>query len=95
MRSLVQDHITATVRIRDVVYYIRIPCLRAWGAAGNGRSMRRQASHRKFSTGRTGQVTALAKPPAPCLSVSAGGGEVLYSQVDQTGADLVLVEHFR
>jgi serine/threonine protein kinase len=49
----------------------------------------------EFSTGRTRQIAALAKPPSSGLSVSADGGVILYSQVDSQTVDLMLVENFR
>jgi Tol biopolymer transport system component len=48
-----------------------------------------------LATGKTRQVATLPKPASGGLSLSPDGRHLLYSQVDQTGADLVLVENFR
>jgi serine/threonine protein kinase len=48
-----------------------------------------------LATGKTRQVAVLPKPPAWGLSLSPDGRHLLYSQTDQTGSDLVLVENFR
>ena len=51
-----------------------------------------------FATGRTRIVTALDNPPFccdPALSVSPDGHTVLYSQVDNSTHDIMLVENFR
>ncbi len=48
-----------------------------------------------LATGKTRQVATLPKPPAGGLSLSPDGRHLLYSQIDQTGADLMLVENFR
>jgi hypothetical protein len=70
---------------RDGIYFNPFPA-----AAG-----RHSIQFYEFSTGRTRRIAALAKPPAAGLSVSAGGGVILYSQVDSQTVDLMLVENFR
>jgi len=51
-----------------------------------------------FATGQASEVTRLVKGPhrfAPGLAVSPDGRSLLYSQMDQSGSDIMMVENFR
>ena len=49
----------------------------------------------EFSTGISKPILTIAKPTSSCLSVSPDERWLLYTQVDQAGSDLMLVENFR
>jgi len=49
----------------------------------------------EFATGKVTRVAPISKPPAPGLAVSPEGRTILYSQIDQRGTELMLVEDFR
>ena len=48
-----------------------------------------------FATKRIRSITTIESPVADYLSVSPDGRWILYSQIDQSGSDLMLVENFR
>jgi hypothetical protein len=48
-----------------------------------------------FATRTVTQVATLARPFRSVLSVSPDGRWLLYSQVDQSGSDIMLIENFR
>jgi hypothetical protein len=48
-----------------------------------------------FASGETRQIATLPERPAWPLSVSADGRQVLYTGIEQSGSDLMLVENFR
>jgi Tol biopolymer transport system component len=48
-----------------------------------------------FATGKIRTVAPMSAPPASGISVSPDGRHLLFSQVDQVGSDLMLVENFR
>lgn len=48
-----------------------------------------------FSTRKVTRVATLARPFRPVLSVSPDGRWLLYTQVDQSGSDIMLMENFR
>jgi hypothetical protein len=48
-----------------------------------------------FKTKRIRSIATIEKPVGSLLSVSPDGRWILYSQIDQTGSDLMLVENFR
>jgi Tol biopolymer transport system component/DNA-binding winged helix-turn-helix (wHTH) protein len=48
-----------------------------------------------FDTSKVTQVAALSKPFSYSLSVSPDGRWLLYTQVDQSGSDIMLMENFR
>ena len=49
----------------------------------------------EFATGKVTRVAPISKPPAPGLAVSPDGRTILYTQTDQEGSELMLVENFR
>jgi hypothetical protein len=51
--------------------------------------------HFDFSTGITKPILTIAKPRLTGLSVSPDERWLLYTQLDQSGMDLMLVENFR
>jgi hypothetical protein len=48
-----------------------------------------------FATGKTKVVAPMPGPPGEGMFVSPGGQSILFSQVDEEGSDLMLVENFR
>jgi hypothetical protein len=48
-----------------------------------------------FATGKVKTVAPMSGPTAEGLSVSPDGRSLLFSQLDETGSDLMLVENFR
>ncbi len=48
-----------------------------------------------FSTGETKKILTIEFPKARCFAVSPDGRTILYTQVDEAGSDLMLVENFR
>ena len=68
---------------RDGVYYLR--------TEPDGEAIR----HLRFATGEDRQVARLAKRAYLGLSVSPDGRYLIYSQIDQQGSDLMLVDRFR
>jgi Tol biopolymer transport system component/predicted Ser/Thr protein kinase len=48
-----------------------------------------------FATGKIEQITEITKSVGAGLTVSPDGRSILYSQLDQGGSDLMLVENFR
>ena len=48
-----------------------------------------------FATGRTWPILTVNATPGGGLGVSRDGRTLLYTQIDQTGSDLMLVENFR
>jgi hypothetical protein len=48
-----------------------------------------------FATGNVVRVATIQKPVYVGLAVSPDGRSILYSQIDQAGSDLMLVENFR
>jgi len=48
-----------------------------------------------FATGKVTQIAALEKPFVLCLSVSPDGRWLIYTQLDQSGGDIMLMENFR
>jgi hypothetical protein len=68
---------------KDGVYYLR--------AGPDGEAIR----HFRFKTGEDTRVARLAKRAYLGLSVSPDGRYAIYSQLDQQGTDLMLVERFR
>ena len=49
----------------------------------------------EFSTGKITKIVTIERKPDWDLSVSPDGRTILYSQVDENGSDLMLVENFR
>jgi Tol biopolymer transport system component len=49
----------------------------------------------EFVTGKTTKILTIKPSPAPHIAVSPDGRTILYSQWDETGSDLMLVENFR
>jgi Tol biopolymer transport system component len=48
-----------------------------------------------FATGKVTTVALMSGPPSEGLSISPDGRSLLFSQVDEEGSDLMLVENFR
>jgi len=48
-----------------------------------------------FATGKVTTVAPMSGPPSEGLSISPDGRSLLFSQVDEEGSDLMLVENFR
>ncbi len=55
----------------------------------------RQIEFYSFTTRKVTQVAMLARPFGSVLSVSPDGRWLLYTQVDQSGSDIMLMENFR
>jgi Tol biopolymer transport system component len=49
----------------------------------------------KFATGQTSKILTIENPTARAIAVSPSGRTILYTQTDQSGSDLMLVENFR
>lgn len=56
---------------------------------------RRCLRFRRFADGSTRTVAEIDRPVSWGLTVSPDGRDVLYSQVDQSGSDLMLIDNFR
>jgi Tol biopolymer transport system component/predicted Ser/Thr protein kinase len=65
------------------------------GPAGSSPSREPWLQFYNFSTSGITPVKAIPRPPHMGLSASADGRWILYTQVDQQGSDLMLVENFR
>ena len=63
-----------------------------FAAADKGRSEIRLY---EFAGGGTNKIATIERPIVDALSVSPDGGTILYSQFDEAGSDLMLVENFR
>jgi hypothetical protein len=48
-----------------------------------------------FATGKVKTIAPMTRPPVEGLSVSPDGRFLLFSQGDESGSDLMLVENFR
>jgi len=48
-----------------------------------------------FATGRVRRILTIARPVSYSIAASPDGRTILYTQTDQSGSDLRLVEHFR
>ncbi len=49
----------------------------------------------EFATGKSRKILTIERPLGPFFSVSPDGRTILYTQVDEAGSDLMLVENFR
>ena len=49
----------------------------------------------EFATGKTRKLTTIERPVSFGMDVSPDGRTLLYSQLDEAGSDLMLVENFR
>ena len=49
----------------------------------------------EFATGKTRKVLTIEKPIDYSIEASPDGRTILYTQLDQAGSDLMLVENFR
>jgi Tol biopolymer transport system component len=75
---------------------------RAWAVVEKGiyfataeDTAQRQIEFYSFATHKVTRVAALARPFRPVLSVSPDGRWLLFTQVDQSGSDIMLMENFR
>jgi Tol biopolymer transport system component/predicted Ser/Thr protein kinase len=73
-----------TVR-NEGIYFITTP----------DKQRRRSICLREFATGKIRQIATIERPPSLGLAVSPDGRTLLYSQIDERGSDLMLVENFR
>jgi Tol biopolymer transport system component/tRNA A-37 threonylcarbamoyl transferase component Bud32 len=71
--------------VNEGIYFIQAP-----DSAG-----RNSIQFFNFATKGTQTISVIEKPAFSYLTVSPDGRSILYSQVDQTGSDLMLVENFR
>ena len=71
--------------VNDGIYFIPEP-----GADGKS-----SIQFLSFATGKVKTVAPISGPPYEGLSVSPDGRSLLFSQVDEVGSDLMLVENFR
>src|SRR5205085_11957887 len=55
----------------------------------------RELRYLSLATGKSKSILTIGKPMSNGLSVSPDERWLLYSQLDQTGSDLMLVENFR
>ncbi len=49
----------------------------------------------EFATGKTRKILTIERPLGAFFAVSPDGRTILYTQIDETGSDLMLVENFR
>ena len=49
----------------------------------------------EFATGKTRRLATIERVVSAGIAVSPDGRTLLYSQIDETGSDLMLVENFR
>jgi hypothetical protein len=56
---------------------------------------RRDISFYEFATGKTRKVLTIENPTAWSMAASPDGRTLLYTQKDQVGSDLMLLENFR
>jgi Tol biopolymer transport system component len=71
--------------VNEGIYFIPAP-------GGDGKSSIQFLS---FATGKVKTVAPILKSPTEGLSVSPDGRSLLFSQVDDEGSDLMLVENFQ
>jgi Tol biopolymer transport system component len=71
--------------VKDGIYFIPMP-----------RGYRKSSiQFLNFATGKVKVVAPMSGPPAEGLSVSPDGRFLLFSQADEAGSDIMLVENFR
>ena len=87
---------------KDETALIDLEAQRAFEVAHDGfwyisspENNRRYLRFRKFAGGTTRTVAEIEKPVSWGLTVSPDGRSVLYSQVDEAGSDLMLINNFR
>ena len=71
--------------VNDGIYFIPAP-----GADGKS-----SIQFLSFATAKVKMVAPISRSPAEGLSVSPDGRSILFSQFDEAGSDLMLVENFR
>ena len=49
----------------------------------------------EFATGKTRKILTIERPVGTFIAVSPDGRTILYTQKDQAGSDLMLIENFR
>jgi len=71
--------------VKDGIYFIPDP----------GTDWKSSIQFLSFATGKVKTVTPVSRFPTEGLSVSPDGRFLLFTQRDETGSDLMLVENFR
>ena len=71
--------------VDEGIYYIPWP----------GNNLNSSIQFLSFATGKVNMVARMSAPPAKGLSVSPDGRSILYTQLDESGCDLMLVENFK
>ena len=65
---------------------------------GSGRTARKSVKYYSFETRKINEVASIDKEmsnASPAFSVTRDGRSILWTQIDQRGAQLILVENFR
>ena len=78
-------HWRAFSLVKEGIYFIPEP-------GGDGKS---SIQYMNFATGKMKTVAPMSGIPMEALSISPDGRSLLFSQLDQAGSDLMLVENFR
>jgi Tol biopolymer transport system component len=71
--------------VKDGIYFIPEP----------GTDGKSSIQFLSFATGKVKMVAPISRPSSEGLSVSPDGRSILFSQIGETGTDLMLVENFQ